>query len=147
VVHLSGVFLYIILLDSSGGTIKTRSMTLEQVIVLCDKIEMSCLGNKSFSLRVEKDVKRPDDGRVFIQVIYRAPCVKTGEDKVWTGRKFYLSDHMTQDEVVKTAYLAFELAVKHEIMEGFLVGGKTLFNPHVDFTELLAISQREVTRD
>jgi hypothetical protein len=121
-------------------------MHFEQICQLCDNIEMKCLG-KPFSLRVERDVKRPDDGRVFLQVLYIAPCVKTGEQKEWRGRKFYLSDHMTADEVVKTAFLAFKLAVEHEIMEGFTVGGKPLFNPHVDFTQLLAISQKEIVRD
>jgi hypothetical protein len=121
-------------------------MTLEQVTVLCNKIEMKCLGTK-FHLRVEKDNKRPDDGRIFIQIVYNATCTKSGEPKKFHGRKFYLSDHMTQDEVVKTAYLAFKLAVEHEVMEGFSVGGKVLFNPHVDFTELLSISHREVSRD
>lgn len=122
-------------------------MTLEQVTILCDKIKMSCLGNNSFSLRVERDVKDPVNGRIFLQVEYIAPCIKEGGDQIWHGRKFYLSDHMTQDEVVKTTFLAFKLAVEHEIMEGFSVGGKTLFNPHIDFTELLAISHKEVVRN
>lgn len=122
-------------------------MTMEQVEQLCRNITMSCLGNSSFTLRVERDKKRPEDGRVFMQVLYNAPCIKTGVSKEWSGRKFYLSDYMTQDEVAKTAFLAFKLAVEHEVMEGFFIGGKPLFNPHVDFTELLSISQREVRRD
>lgn len=122
-------------------------MTLEQVEQLCSMITMKCLGNDTFTLRVEKDKKDSVTGRVFLQVVYIAPCIKTEWSKEFHGRKFYLSTHMTQDEVVKTAFLAFKLAVEHEIMEGFSVGGKTLFNPHVDFTELLAISHREVTRD
>jgi hypothetical protein len=120
-------------------------MNLEQVKQLCDNIEMSCLG-RSFTLRVEKDVKDPENGRIFMQVQYIAPCVKEGNEQSWGGRKFYLSDHMTQDEIVKTAFLAFKLAVEHEVMEGFTVGGKRPFNPHVNFTELLAISHREVSR-
>lgn len=39
-----------------------------------------------------------------------------------------------------------EKAVIHEVMEGFTVDGKVLFNPHVNFEELLTISDREVTR-
>lgn len=108
---------------------------------------MSCLGNSSFKLRIERDNKNPDDGRIFMQVVYTAPCVKSGELKEWHGRKFYLSDHMTQDEIVKTAYLAFKLAVEHEIMEGFSMAGRILFNPHVDYIELLYISPREVARE
>jgi len=121
-------------------------MTPEQVRDLCINIDMKCLGNDSFYLRIERDNEQPVDGRVFIQVNYSAPCIKTGELRQWSGRKWYLSRHMTQDEVIKTAFAAFKAAVEHEILEGFSVGGKLLFNPHVDFTELLSISQREVKR-
>jgi len=119
---------------------------LEKAQELCKSINLSCLGNSSFKIRVEKDNKQPEEGRVFIQVIYDAPCIKTNEWKPWHGRKFYLSEHMTQDEVVKTVYLAFRLAVEHEVMEGFRINGTALFNPHVDFLELLAVSGKEVSR-
>lgn len=84
--------------------------------------------------------------RVYIQASYTAPCTKTGAEQEWTGRKWYLSDHMTNDEIIKTAYCAFEAAVKHEIMEGFKVGNLVLFNPHVSYLELLKISNKEVKR-
>lgn len=122
-------------------------MTPEQVKSLCKNIDMQCLGNTSFTLRVERDNEQPVDGRIFVQVQYNAPCVNTGELKDWSGRKWYLSKHMTEDEVVKTVFAAFKAAVEHEIMEGFRVAGWTLFNPHVNFVELLSISQREVSRD
>lgn len=64
----------------------------------------------------------------------------------WSGRKWYLSDYMTSDEIIKTCYVAFEAAVKHEIMEGFKVGGIVLFNPHTQYTELLKISHLEIQR-
>lgn len=53
---------------------------------------------------------------------------------------------MTADEIVKTVYAAFEAAIKHEVMEGFKVDGIVLFNPHVDFEELLKISHKEIQR-
>lgn len=122
-------------------------MNLEQVQHLCKDISMLCLGNFSFKLRVERDNKHVEDGRVFIQIVYSSTCVKELVWKEWHGRKFYLSDHMTEDEVIKTAYLAFRLVVEHEVMEGFSVKGKVLFNPHVNYLELLSISQREVKRE
>ncbi len=122
---------------------ETRVSTVK---FITDLISMECLGNKTFVLRVERDNQSPTEGRIFIQVIYEAPCVKTGGLQIFHGRKFYLSDHMTEDEIVKTAYLAFKLAVEHEIMEGFKVDGKVLFNPHVSYQELLNISDKEVKR-
>lgn len=84
--------------------------------------------------------------RIYIQASYLAPCTKTNSLERWAGRKWYLSPYMTADEIVKTAYCAVEYAVKHEIMEGFKVDGKILFNPHVYFEQLLNISHLEITR-
>ena len=53
---------------------------------------------------------------------------------------------MTEDEVVKTCFAAFKAAVEHEIMEGFRYEDKIVFNPHVDFRELMNISHKEVKR-
>ena len=53
---------------------------------------------------------------------------------------------MTDDEIIKTCYAAFDACVKHEIMEGFKVDGKMLFNPHINFEALLTISDKEITR-
>jgi hypothetical protein len=53
---------------------------------------------------------------------------------------------MSDDEIVKTCFTALEQAIKHEVMEGFKVDGIVLFNPHVNYTELLKISNREITR-
>lgn len=99
-----------------------------------------------FMYRVQRDVQQPIVGRVFIQITYKAPCGKTNKTEEWRSRKWYLSEHMTDDEIIKTAYLAFEIAVKHEILEGFKVNGKSLFNPHVNYTDLLTISDKEVKR-
>lgn len=101
---------------------------LERVKKIVDRITMSIFGIGTFNLRVEHDNENPS-GRIFLQVTYEAPCTKTGELKVWSGRKWYLSKYMTDDEVVKTAYVAFESAIKHETMEGFKVDGIILFNP------------------
>lgn len=105
------------------------------------------LFGKSFEFIIERDLKDPINGRVFLQISYTAPCTKTGEDQPWKGRKYYLSEHMTPDEVVKTAYVAFQQAVTHEVMEGFKVDNKVLFNPHVHFEELLKVSDKEIRRE
>jgi hypothetical protein len=122
---------------------KTKIGSIKDII---SRIDISCLGNKNFGIRVERDVKDKENGRIFIQIMYTAPCTKTGMNEIWRGRKFYLSDHMTEQEVIGTMFLAFKLAVEHEIMEGFKVDGKVLFNPHVSFEKLLEISEQEVTR-
>lgn len=99
----------------------------------------------TFKILVQEDKKGGQ--RVYIQLEYDARCAKTQKIATYRGRKWYLSEHMTNDEIVKTVYAAFEMAVKHEILEGFTVDNIPLFNPHVDFEELLKVSHKEVTRE
>lgn len=102
------------------------------------------LFGQSFKVLVEED--KVYGGRIYLQISYMAPCTKTGIPEEWKGRKWYLSEFMTQDEVVKTAYAAFEAAVKHEVMEGFKVDDQVLFNPHTPFEEILKVSNKEIKR-
>lgn len=120
----------------------TESIRISNII---SRITMNCLG-MAFSVSANRDQIHVSD-RIYLQVKYMSPCTKTGSVEVWSGRKWYLSQYMTDDEIVKTAYCAFKAAVEHEIMEGFKVDGIILFNPHVNFEELLKISHNEVKRE
>lgn len=111
---------------------------------LLDRISMDVLGVK-FKIILALDKKYGK--RYFLQVEYDAPCSKSGEMSTWKGRKWYLSSYMTAGEIVNTAFCALEAAVKHEILEGFKVDGKPVFNPHVSFEELIKISHIETTRN
>lgn len=117
---------------------------LDQVKSITRRLTLECLGT-SFYLVPMLDIQYGD--RVYLQVLYQAPCTKTGEVQTWSGRKWYLSEYMTDDEIIKTAYAAFEAAVKHEVMEGFKVDGIILFNPHVNYTALLEVSNQEIKRE
>lgn len=133
-------------------------MNYGEVKMLLDRIDAPYLFGVRFNINLKYDKKyshtvivgRKQEmatiGRVYIQISYKAECNKSGEREVWYGRKWYLSDHMTKDEVVKTAFLAFKQAVEHEVMESFKVDGKILFNPHVSFESLLKISDEEIRR-
>lgn len=120
--------------------------TLDTLQDIVSRIDMTVFG-KTFNVIYKRDIKRPDTGRIFIQIVYTDKCRKTGKEQLWKSRKYYISEHMTEDELVKTIYVAFEQCVKHEIMEGFCIDNKVLFNPHVHYTELLAISDREIARE
>lgn len=116
---------------------------LEDIKNLIARISFSCFGTPvHFNALLDKK----GGSRIYIQCTYTAPCIKSGEEKQWKGRKWYLSEHMTTDEIVKTCFVAAEAVVKHEIMENFKVDGITLFNPHVNYEELLRISHIEVSR-
>jgi hypothetical protein len=119
---------------------------VDRVKKITDRITMNLLGTE-FKVRVERDNIHPVDGRIFLQIVFNAPCTKSGEPTEWHGRKWYLSEFMTDDEIVKTTYSAFKAVIDHEVMEAFKVDGIILFNPHLNFEELLAISHKEVRRD
>lgn len=122
-----------------------EKQNLFRVRQLIQHITCSVFGTM-FTLKASYDDLH-DNGRVYLQIAYDAPCTKTGKIEPWKGRKWTLSEFMTDDEIVKTAYAAFEAAVIHEVMEGFKFDDIIVFNPHVDFRALLDISHKEIKRE
>lgn len=125
---------------TDGNAANQRQIHVEGLL---RRITFKLFGKEVFVFS-RQDIK--GGGRLFIQTLYEAKCSRTGKMEEWKGRKWYLSTHMTDDEVIKTAYCAIKATVEHEVMEGFKVDGVVLFNPHVSFEELLAISHKEVKR-
>lgn len=66
-------------------------------------------------------------------------CNVTGALYTWTGRKWRLSPHMTDGEVVQTAFLALLTALEHEAREQFTFQGVSVFDPHFDIHKLVAL--------
>ena len=121
--------------------------TIEEVKELLSRVK-GCIFGMEFKYRVEYDnvYQVNGKGRIFIQIIYTAACNKTGEVIEWFGGKWYLSDHMTSDEIIKKAWCAYQSVITHEMMETFLVDDKILFNPHTNFEALLIVSDNEIKR-
>jgi hypothetical protein len=121
---------------------------MPKVTRILSRIKAECL-EKQFSLHVIEDqiyIHPEKGGRLYIQVKYSARCTKTGTTETWHGRKWYLSEYMTTDEIIKTAYAAYRAAIEHEMMEGFKLDGNVLFNPHVDSEKLALWRVPEVSR-
>jgi hypothetical protein len=64
----------------------------------------------------------------------------TGAD-AWTGRKWYLSRHMTVSEVVTTCFKAIITAEEHETREFFTYRLHPIFSPHFDVEALVELHQ------
>lgn len=60
----------------------------------------------------------------------------TGSTMRWKSRKWLLSPHMTDGEIVQTAFKATMTAVEHEARERFKYRGVSVFDPHYDIDEL-----------
>lgn len=117
---------------------------MKRVQELLDRISFTLFSTK-FEIKCFEDKKY--GGRIYLQVIYVAKDKNTGHYEEWKGRKWYLSEHMLDDEIVKTAYAACKAAVEHEVMESFRVDDKILFNPHTPFNVLLGVSDIETKRE
>lgn len=81
-----------------------------------------------------------DGPRPYLQVRFQAPDSRYGGDPTHqTGRKWFLSYHMTRSEVVQTAFKAVLTAVEHEAREGFTWRDRPVFGPHIPVYKLWEI--------
>lgn len=74
-----------------------------------------------------------------LQIICDGTCNITGADLSWRSRKWLLSQHMTDGEVVQTAFKAVMTTMEHEARENFKYKGHAVFDPHYDIDKLVAL--------
>lgn len=61
-------------------------------------------------------------------------------EPVWQKcRKWYVSSHSCEAEVVRTVYKAIEAAELHELQEHFKFDGQSIFGPHVSPEDLALV--------
>ena len=94
-------------------------------------------GNYEFVLRTG------GNSQPYLQIQCDDRCTVSGEEYRWHGRKWTLSWHMTDSEVVQTCWLAAKTAMEHELRETFRWEGQPIFRPHFDIKALHDISQKE----
>lgn len=83
---------------------------------------------------------RYDEKRPYLQVQDPAgTCNITGKPMPWHARKWMLSPHMTETEVVTTAFKAYMAAIEHEAREGFLYREQSIFDPHISVEDLFRL--------
>lgn len=85
----------------------------------------------------------------YLQIQFIAPCHDNPmNNSLQKGRKWLISEHMTDSEIVQTAFLAIQVAEEHEMRETFKFEGQAIFGPHFDLHHLAeAISVGEVDYD
>jgi hypothetical protein len=107
-------------------------LTLRELRKIVDEVEY-----RDWDLVVRED---GNDGRPYLQVQFVACDAVTRRTEEWSGRKWFLSPHMTRSEVVQTAFKAIMTAAEHEVRENFLWRDRAIFGPHLDVEALWAIS-------
>ena len=77
-----------------------------------------------------------EGGTPYVQVLFKDKDRITGKEEIQRCRKWMLSYHMGNSEVVRTVFQAIQGAVAHEVNEAFKYKGTRIFNPHMDYDEL-----------
>lgn len=60
-----------------------------------------------------------------------------------TTRKYYISPHMLDVELVQTAFLCLKTTLEHELRESFKYKGVAIFGPHLDLDVLTTVTTKE----
>ena len=77
------------------------------------------------------------DGQLYLQVASdNGTCNVTGAKLEWKGRKWRLSEHMTDTEFVWTCFKAVLTAIEHETRELFKFDGVAVADSHVNIHQL-----------
>lgn len=87
---------------------------------------------------------KPD--ALYLRLRWQTVCAVTGEMMWHSSRKWLLSEHMTDSEIVQTALLAVLTAEEHEAREQFHFDGKAVFGPHYDVRALASVEARDVRK-
>ena len=80
-----------------------------------------------------------DQHRYFLQLKFVDADTTTLQPEQHSGRKWLLSPHMTNSEIVQTAFKAVLTATEHEVREQFRYRDKAIFGPHYHVDELHAL--------
>jgi len=82
------------------------------------------------------------EGRMFIQINQNTTCNRTGKPYLEGGRKWDISAHMTESEIVFTVWKAVLTFLEHEARENFTYKGKKIFDPHISVNALLEVCEQ-----
>lgn len=93
---------------------------------------------KQVAYRDWKFVVRTDDNRPYLQIEFMAADSHNpdGPVELQKSRKWWLSHHMCENEIVRTCYKALKTAVEHEVDENFTYMCEKIFNPHMNYRNL-----------
>lgn len=100
---------------------------------------------KNWRCKLHRDPQRA--GALYLQWSFTSECCKTGVKGPQFSRKWYLSQWMTESEIVQTAFKAALTAEEHECREFFKYLGHRVFNPHIHVRALMDVCNIEDSRE
>lgn len=92
--------------------------------------------------QVKKAEIKEEDGTLLesgfaIRCSFKRPDTNTGIIDTGFGRWYLMSEDVSVDGVVKTAWMCAEQIIKHELMEAYLFDNKRIFDPHKSLKDLM----------
>lgn len=119
-------------------TMEKKVQTTEQLEAALARISFapSCVDFK-WNWEMEEVLRvRTGEKGWHVRTSFTRPDTTTGKVEPGYGRWEYIAEGTTESGAIKTCWLLVELIVRHELMEGFLVDGVRIFNPHHSIREL-----------
>lgn len=113
--------------------------TLQALVDDCSYLDWNILLRYDTRLALGED---GEEDRPYIQIVFMGEDALTGKLEEQRCRKWMLSYHMVDGEVVATVYAAIERAVIHESREYFLYKGLRIYNPHGSLRALVEIAAK-----
>lgn len=117
-------------------------MNLQQLGSILSAIELTDGGSYEFSALEEGE-------HLFLRYReYAQDSFKQVPQWLWqSGRRWYVSRHATESEVVQTALLAVLQFREHEVREHFRYNGARCFGPHIAVEALCSVAGKRDLRE
>lgn len=78
-------------------------------------------------------------GGVYLQGMYLEADIYTHKQEVQYTRKWLISPHMTDTEIIMTAFKLCLTSMEHKTRESFTYKGARIFGPHFDVEDLVRL--------
>ncbi len=121
--------------------------TIVSIADLLDLIDIERCWSQPLSLRLGQF----NSTHPWVQVVCEegVDTSVAGSALPWRGRKWALSLHMTDAEIVSTVWMAVQAAVLHEVRELFTFSGAAIYDPHhpLNGQVTLALSERDTREE
>jgi hypothetical protein len=98
---------------------------------------------KCFDRKFEvTDVVYGQDLGWHLQVTYYEADIHTGKEELQKSRKWLISDHDTESDVVHTVFAAVMRSYDHVVQEHFTYYGRRVYSPHFDIAARMEMAAR-----
>jgi len=125
---------------------QTRFASTDTVLSDRDILDvLACIGFKPSCVNMgwEWEVQTSDNPiGCLIRCSFQRPDTDTGAIGRGFGRWWFIAQGSTASSVVKTAWLACNQIVEHEMYEAFTYKGKRVFDPHAEVDDLVKVTRR-----